>query len=138
MCRRMSEVMKSCLATAALLMLALSLAIADSHAQSPPVDRELCAEKRALPGFVPATVVTRAAPEFPENELNEESEGWVRLTFTVDAEGETKDIVVLDQVGSPAMAKAARVAVGRWRYKAATQDGRAAEQFGNTAEVLFR
>ena len=134
----MSEVMKSCLATSALLALAFGLAIAESRAQSAPLDRELCVEKRALPGFVPAGLTTRAAPEFPEAELNEESEGWVRLTFTVDPEGETKDIAVLDQVGASAMAKAARLAVARWRYKAATQDGRAVEQYGNTAEILFR
>lgn len=140
----MLEVVKSHLATAAVLSLALSpmpLAAEGSRAQSAPaslVETELCVEKLTAPGLAPAVLATRPPPEFPEAEASEESEGWVRLAFTIDTEGETKDIVVLDQVGSPVMAKAARLAVARWKYKPATQDGLAVEQYANSAEILFR
>src|SRR5262245_15979598 len=82
---------------------------------------ELCSDKQVTAGFVPAVASKRTPPEFPEAEASEESEGWVRVGFTIDADGATKDVVALDSVGSPAMTKAARQAVARWRYKAATQ-----------------
>lgn len=143
MWRRMSEVLKSRLATAAVLSLALSPiapGAEERRAQSAPslVETELCTEKLTLPGFAPAALATRLAPEFPDADATDENEGWVRLGFTIDAEGETKDIVVLDRVGSRNMVKAARLAVARWKYKPATQDGQAVEQYGASAEILFR
>ncbi len=144
----MLEVVKSHLAAAAVLSLALSpMALAAGESRAPtalavasaaPAQSELCAERLATPGFIPAVLATRPPPEFPEAEASEESEGWFRLGFTIDADGTTKDVVVLDQVGSPSMAKAARTSVARWKYKPATQDGQAVEQYANTAEILFR
>ena len=153
MCRRMLEVVKSHLAAAAVLSLALSpmpLAARESRAQSAPTttplpapppalaEPDLCTEKLTPPGFTPSVLAARTPPEYPEADAAEESEGFVRVGFTIAADGETKDIVVLDQVGSPAMAKAARLAVARWTYKPATQDGLPVDQYANSAEVVFR
>ena len=99
----------------------------------------VCA-KAALPAtFTPAARLPgNAQPEFPESDGADQSEGWVRVGFTIDADGETKDVVTLDRIGSQAMARAARMAVARWKYKPATQDGQPVEQYGNVAELLFR
>ena len=99
----------------------------------------VCA-KATLPGtFTPAAKLPGAAqPEFPEADGADQSEGWVRVGFTINEEGETKDVVTLDRIGSPAIARAARLAVARWKYKPATQDGQPVAQFGNVAELVFR
>lgn len=90
------------------------------------------------PGFAPAVLTTRSTPTFPEADAADESEGWVQVGFAIDAQGDTKDIVILDRVGSQAMAREARLAVARWKYKPATEGGLAVEQYGNSAELLFR
>ncbi|MCE9522225.1 MAG: energy transducer TonB [Alphaproteobacteria bacterium] len=131
--------MKTYLATISVLSLVLNPILLEARAQ--PVvgaGTELCSDKIAQPGFAPAVLVTRSPPVFPESDAASESEGWFRLGFTIDAEGETKDVVVLDQVGSAGMAKAARQAVARWKYKPATQDGQPIEQHANSAEIVFR
>lgn len=117
-------------ATVAILSLALGA--------TPLAAAELCIEKVNLPGFTPAVADARAPPVFPQTDADDESEGWVRLGFAIGTDGETKDIVILDQVGSRSMIKAARQAVARWTYKPATQDGQPVEQFGNAAEILYR
>lgn len=131
-------------ATVALLSLTLSplsLAAEETKAQpaaASPAGTTICADKTPIPGFVPAVLTTRAPPEFPEDDMANESEGWVRLGFTIAADGQTKDIVVLDRVGPQSMARAARLAIARWKYKPATDGGLAVDQYGNTAELLFR
>lgn len=137
----MSEVMKPTIAGAALLSLALSPLSARAQTEVQPAlsaAANPCADRTFPPGFTPAAVKSRAAPVFPEVDAADESEGWVRLGFTIDAEGETKDIVVLDHVGSRSMLKAARLAVARWTYKPATENGQAVEQYGSAAEILYR
>jgi len=126
----MSEAMKLHLAIAAFLSLAFGA--------MPVVAADLCVAKMTPPGFKPAVAAERAPPVFPETDADDESEGWVRLGFTISTSGETKDIAILDQVGSRSMIKAARQAISRWTYKPATQDGLAVEQYGNAAEILYR
>ncbi len=96
--------------------------------------------KSPLPaGFTAAVRASKGAlPSFPESDGPDESEGWVKLGFTIDTEGETKDIVILDRVGPQNMTRAARLAVARWKYKPATENGAPVEQYGNTVELLFR
>lgn len=122
--------MKLHFAIAVILTLALSA--------MPVAAAELCVAKLTPPGFKPAVAAERAPPVFPETDADDESEGWVRLGFTITAAGETQDIAILDQVGSRRMIKAARQAVARWTYKPATQDGQAVDQYGNAAEILYR
>lgn len=105
----------------------------------PAVQKDFCKKGAAVEGFTPAARASAGASvEFPEAEAANESEGWVRVGFTIDTEGATKDIVVLDQVGPPAMARAARLAVKRWVYKPAREGDRAVEQYGNSVELVFR
>lgn len=142
----MVEVMPR-LATVAVMSVTLAVAPGFAAEKSKPAPatspavlstKELCAEKVIPPGFMPAVPSERAPPVFPQADADDESEGWVHLGFTIGADGETKDVVVLDRVGSKNMIKAARLAVSRWKYKPATQDGAPVEQYGNAAEILYR
>jgi TonB family protein len=144
-CRRTPEVMKLRLAATAVLSLTLSatsLAADDPKAAATaafsPVGPVVCADKPPITAFTYAVPTARPPATYPEDDAASESEGWVRLGFTIGADGSTKDIVVLDRVGPSSMARAARLAVARWKYKPATDGGQAIEQFGNTAELLFR
>lgn len=128
-----------------LLTLGLSLALGPIAMAAPPqplvpTPTVNACTKAALPATFTAAVKLPGGTqaEFPESDGADQSEGWVRVGFTINDEGETKDIVTLDRIGSQAIARAARLAVARWKYKPATQDGKPVEQYGNVAEMLFR
>lgn len=88
-------------------------------------------------GFVPAKAKSKPPPVFPEFDASHDSEGWVKIGFTIDAEGSTRNVVVLDRMGSERMISGALSAVKNWEYKPATLNGQPADQFNNTAEVLY-
>jgi TonB family protein len=143
MWRRMSKVTTFRVSAALFASLATSPVLLAAGTSAPPIPmppvaKQLCTDKVIPPGFFPATLANRVSPEFPEADAAEEREGWVRLGFTIDTAGETKDLVVLDYVGSQNMVRAARLAVKRWTYKPATEQSQPVEQFANTAEILFR
>ena len=100
-------------------------------------DVQLCDGGGVVRGFVPAKAKTKPAPVFPDADVSTDSEGWVRIGFTIDAEGDTRNVVVLDRFGSARMISAALSAVKNWEYRPATLNGQPADQFGNTAEILY-
>ncbi len=97
----------------------------------------LCDGGGVVRGFVPAKATNKPPPVFPEFDASHDSEGWVRIGFTIDSEGSTRNVVVLDRMGSERMISAAISAVKNWDYKPATLNGQPADQFNNTAEVLY-
>jgi TonB family protein len=105
---------------------------------APPAMKEvsLC-EGGVVRGFVPAKATSKSPPMFPELDASHDSEGWVRIGFTIDAEGSTRNVVVLDRMGSERMISAAVSAVKNWEYKPATLNGQPADQYNNTAEILY-
>jgi TonB family protein len=100
-------------------------------------DVQLCDGGGVVRGFVPAKATKKPSPVFPDADVSSVSEGWVRIGFTIDAEGETRNVVVLDRFGSERMISAALSAVKNWEYRPATLNGQPADQFGNTAEILY-
>ncbi len=115
-------------------------AVAAKPAQmAPPATKEvsLCDGGGVVRGFVPAKATNKPPPIFPEFDASHDSEGWVRIGFTIDSEGSTRNVVVLDRMGSERMISGAISAVKNWDYKPATLNGQPADQFNNTAEVLY-
>ena len=106
---------------------------------APPALKEvqLCDGGGVVRGFVPAKATSKPPPVFPDFDAAHDSEGWVRIGFTIDTEGSTRNVVVLDRMGSERMISAAVSAVKNWDYKPATLNGQPAEQFNNTAEILY-
>lgn len=88
-------------------------------------------------GFVPAKAKSKPPPVFPEFDASHDSEGWVKIGFTIDSEGSTRNVVVLDRMGSERMISGALSAVKNWEYRPATLNGQPADQFNNTAEILY-
>lgn len=131
---------RAAIAAASSLILGSMAFAAPPKPLTPPSPAKAICTKPPLPaGFAAAARQNKGAlTSFPESDGTDESEGWVRLGFTIDAEGATKDIVILDRVGPQSMTRAARLAVARWKYKPATENGVAVEQYGNSVELLFR
>ena len=105
----------------------------------PPLVKEvqLCNGGGVVRGFVPAKATNKPPPVFPEFDASHDSEGWVRIGFTIDSEGSTRNVVVLDRMGSERMISGALSAIKNWDYTPATLNGQPADQFNNTAEILY-
>lgn len=67
------------------------------------------------------------APEYPRDALSREVGGVVQIEFTVDRNGETRDIHVVSAEPAGLFDRAAIAAVKRWRYEPLMVDGAATE-----------
>ncbi len=54
--------------------------------------------------------------------------GWVEVSFTVDRDGETRDIRVIDSSPTGVHEEAALAAVRKWRFQPARENGVAVER----------
>jgi TonB family protein len=105
---------------------------------APNADPKLCSRNDRIPGFTAAVARNKPAPSFPDIDVSHDSEGWVRIGFTINAEGETENVVVLDRMGSKRMLSAAISAIKDWEYEPATLNGQPADQYGNSVEILYQ
>ncbi len=69
------------------------------------------------------TLLRSVSPDYPPAARLARIQGVVRLRAVIDESGAIEDITVLE--GHPLLVPAASEAVARWRYRAATLDGRA-------------
>jgi TonB family protein len=90
--------------------------------------REKAAQRNAVVGANSLQRLEYVAPKFPAATRNRGVSGWVELEFTVRGDGSTGDIVVTNSSPRRTFDNAAMTAVGQWRYKPVTRDGRAIEQ----------
>jgi len=75
-------------------------------------------------------------PVYPATMEARGQEGWVTLSFVVDADGRVIDPIVEDSSGQPEFERAALKAAARQRYTPATVDGTPVEQCAT--QVLYR
>ncbi len=68
--------------------------------------------------------IHKEAPDYPYNELLAGKQGWVNLSFTVQPDGKTSDIRVVES-SHRNFQKPAQRAVAKWRFKPNTVDGQA-------------
>ncbi|GGD58079.1 TonB family protein [Lacimicrobium alkaliphilum] len=72
--------------------------------------------------------IERDPPKYPRSEARAGKEGWVRVDFVVDKQGEVVDAVVLDSSGVAGFEREALRAVRRWQYEPALVDGEPVQQ----------
>lgn len=72
--------------------------------------------------------VKRVLPKYPVSEAKAGREGWVRVDFVVDQQGQVTDAVVLDSSGVRGFEREALRAVRRWQYEPALVEGEAVQQ----------
>ncbi len=85
-------------------------------------------DQQASPAF-------RVDPTYPTDAARDGIEGWVKLSYTVAANGSVTDIQVLDAQPKRIFDRAARRALGKWKYKPKMEDGKPISQ-GNMQVVL--
>lgn len=80
----------------------------------------------ASPPSVEQPVVLKApAPKYPDGALKNRLEGYVDIEYTIDTDGDTDDINVLDAKPEGVFNLAARRAVASWRFKPYRVNGEA-------------
>jgi protein TonB len=78
------------------------------------------------------------APEYPRDALRRREQGYVVVEFTVNAQGATQDISVVEAEPRGAFESEARRAVARWTFEPALQDGRpVAQRIRHTLEFTL-
>lgn len=68
------------------------------------------------------SMIVRVQPVYPNSAVKSELEGWVLVGFTIDADGSTKDIEVIDQYPGNVFGRPTVEAVKFWRYMPANSD----------------
>ncbi|WP_426688371.1 energy transducer TonB [Rhodanobacter ginsengiterrae] len=80
----------------------------------------------ASAGATAAAVLVKGAPaRYPTAAMRTRQEGWVVVTFTVDPDGKTSDVKVLESQPRHVFDRAAIDAVERYRFTPAMKDGTA-------------
>jgi protein TonB len=104
----------------------------------------------ALAWLQPVMAVTAATPplainshavtaaDYPVDSIPLQEEGVARVDYTVRADGVVDEMKIAQSSGSQRLDTAAIAIVSRWRFKPATENGRAISwrQFANVAFVL--
>lgn len=67
-------------------------------------------------------------PSYPRDALRRQQEGYVVVEFTINAEGRTEDIAIVEAEPRNAFDREAQRAVARWQFKPALRDGRPVPQ----------
>lgn len=67
-------------------------------------------------------------PSYPRDALRRQEEGFVIVEFTINGQGETEDISVVEAEPRGSFDNEARRAVGRWEFEPALRDGRPVSQ----------
>ena len=70
-----------------------------------------------------ASLLAGAAPSYPSAALRSHQSGWVVVSFSINTEGHTDDIRVVDSQPKRVFDRAAMDAVHRYRFKPAMKDG---------------
>ena len=68
------------------------------------------------------------SPVYPRFALDSRIEGYVVMEFTIQPDGSTTDIVVVDAEPSVIFDESAVYALSQWRYEPVVRDGKAVSQ----------
>jgi TonB family protein len=107
---------------------------ADTAPLPPPVT---CAGP-AIPNFVPAKIADNPSPKYPKYMLMDGNEGWVRIEYTVSANGEVKDPIIADSMGPNDFVEETLRIIPTWKFTPATRNGKAVEERRRSTEVIYR
>jgi protein TonB len=102
--------------------------VAEKAPPAPPKPAEPAPPAPAQTGVSSdAKSINRVKPDYPRRALNAGIEGWVKLSFTVTAEGRVTDVTVVDSKPPRLFDRAAVDAVKNWSFKPKMVDGKAVD-----------
>jgi len=84
-----------------------------------------------------ATAVVRIDPKYPPQAAKDGIEGWVKLSFSIDATGAVVDVQVLDAEPKRIFDREAIKALKAWKYQPQMKDGKAVAQQGMQVQLDF-
>lgn len=85
-----------------------------------------------------ARPIVQVNPKYPVDAARNGTEGWVKLSFDIDAIGEVINVKVLDSLPKRIFDNAAKKALRRWKYQAKTVDGKSVLQQNITVQLDFK
>lgn len=91
-----------------------------------------------LTTVVDAKAIKKVQPKYPISEAKAGREGWVRLSFIVEPDGTTSNLVVEESSGSRKFEKETINAVKKWKYQPATENGEAIQQCKNSVQMDYK
>lgn len=72
--------------------------------------------------------IVRVPPRYPMDAAARHIEGWVKVEFTIDEQGDVEDIRVVESSPPQIFEQAAIRAISRWQFKPRIVDGKAVKQ----------
>ncbi|MFH6952436.1 energy transducer TonB [Pseudoalteromonas sp. XMcav1-K] len=94
-------------------------------------------EQLHLNTIVNAEAIKRVPPKYPINAARDGKEGWVQLSFVVEPDGSTSNVIVEDS-SNEAFEKYALRSIKKWKYSPATKDGKPIQQCRNQVQLDFK
>ena len=123
--------MRTFISLAAVLLLAFQPTIASDLADTPTLAPATSPDEWAPIASFP--------PRYPREALLQGVEGWVRIQFTVEADGSVSNPDVIDAHPRRGLFdQAALDALAKWRYEPATRDGQPIATPGRQMTIEFR
>ena len=69
------------------------------------------AEVKSITAFTPAKTLTRVDPKYPVSAARKGHEGWVKMSYVIDEQGNVQDPIVEDHGGNKAFKQKALTAL---------------------------
>lgn len=91
----------------------------------------------AAQDITPPELLERVEVEAPKNAFGMPAEGWVRVRYSVLADGTTADVRVVDVMPPKMGTKNAVSAVQKWKFKPATVGGQPVDWHNNESVIVF-
>jgi TonB family protein len=120
-----------------LVAIAVALAGALFASSAPHSARADDAAKTSLERGTRARPVKRPNPHFPPAEARKGIEGWVQVSFVVEADGSVGETLIEDSSGNRNFERETIRNRRRWRYEPATMNGNPVEQCHTKVLVTF-
>ena len=82
--------------------------------------------------------IVRIAPDYPPKALLDQTEGWVKVQFSIAPTGTVHDAFVVDSSPKNVFDAAALKSIARWRYNPKVEDGVPVERVGVQTVIRFQ
>ena len=91
-----------------------------------------------ITNIIDAKAIKRKAPKYPISEARNGHDGWVRLSYIVEPDGTTSNIIVEQSSGRKTFEQEAIKAIKYWRFQPALENGKAIQQCENNVQMSFK
>lgn len=110
--------------------------LASTYASADNIDENNRAQY--LTTIIDAKPIERVAPKYPIQAARSGHEGWVKVSFIVEADGTTSNPIVEESSGGRGFEKSALRAIKDWQYSPATENGQTVQQCRNSVQLNFK